>query len=237
MDWPDDEFEAFLRQFRPRKPRALPTHRRAMVALAAAAVIVVALIIPARFWSRSPAAGDFPQTLASVPPPATNSADGMGQRAGRGMPGASLNRVPDANATPPDAERSTTAVSGSPTLTPLRGLKPLGSTPSNGPVSASSGAANRRVKAGDGVKPPTKLVDVKPIYPEDARAAGIEGVVILGIVIGEGGSVIETRVLRSIPELDQAAIDAVIQWQFEPTRLKGEPVEVEMNVTINFTLR
>ena len=48
---------------------------------------------------------------------------------------------------------------------------------------------------------------------------------------------IETEVLRSIPELDQAAIDAVSQWQFEPTLFNGEPVEVEMNVTINFTLQ
>ena len=87
------------------------------------------------------------------------------------------------------------------------------------------------------MRPPTKLVDVKPEYPEDARAAGIHGVVILDIVIGEDGSVIEARVIRSIPELDQAAIDAVRQWRFEPTLLNGEPVEVEMNVTVNFTPR
>jgi protein TonB len=51
------------------------------------------------------------------------------------------------------------------------------------------------------------------------------------------GTVIEARVLRSITELDQAAIDAVSQWRFESTLLNGEPIEVEMNVTINFTLR
>jgi protein TonB len=75
------------------------------------------------------------------------------------------------------------------------------------------------------------------VYPEDAKAAGIQGVVILEIVIGEDGSVIEANVLRSIPELDQAAIDAVTQWQYEPTLLNGAPVEVELTVTINFTLR
>ena len=75
-----------------------------------------------------------------------------------------------------------------------------------------------------------------PVYPEAAKAAGIEGVVILEIVIGEDGSVIEVQVVRSIPELDQAAIDAVSQWQYEPTLLNGEPVEIEMTVTINFTL-
>ena len=78
---------------------------------------------------------------------------------------------------------------------------------------------------------------MNPVYPEDAKAAGIEGIVVLDVVIGENGSVIEARVIRSIPELDQAAIDAVLQWQYEPTLLNGEPVEVECNVTINFTLR
>ena len=68
-------------------------------------------------------------------------------------------------------------------------------------------------------------------------AAKIEGVVILGIVIGEDGTVIDTTVLRSIPALDQAAVDAVRQWMFEPTVLNGEPVEIEMAVTINFTLQ
>jgi protein TonB len=90
---------------------------------------------------------------------------------------------------------------------------------------------------GGAVRPPKKLVDVKPVYPEDARTAKIEGVVILGIVIGEDGSVLDTTVLRSIPALDQAAVDAVSQWVFEPTLLNGEPVEIEMTVTVNFTLQ
>jgi protein TonB len=108
---------------------------------------------------------------------------------------------------------------------------------SNGSVSVSRGAANRRLRVGGAVRAPMKLVDVKPVYPDDARAAGIQGVIVLDIVIGEDGSVIEARVLRSIPELDQAAIDAVGQWKFESTLLNGEPVEIEMNVTVNFTLR
>jgi protein TonB len=102
-------------------------------------------------------------------------------------------------------------------------------------LSAIVGAANQRLKVGGPVKPPVKVFDVKPVYPEDARAARIQGVVILGIVIGQDGSVIETQVLRSIPALDQAAIDAVSQWLYEPTLLNGEPVEIEMNVAINFT--
>lgn len=108
--------------------------------------------------------------------------------------------------------------------------------PPNGVVSAASAAQARRIKVGGAIKPPVKVFDVRPEYPEDAQEAGIQGTVVLGIVIGGDGSVLDTEVLRSIPELDQAAIDAVKQWQFEPTLLNGEPVEVEMSVTIQFTL-
>jgi TonB family protein len=96
--------------------------------------------------------------------------------------------------------------------------------------------STRRLKVGGPVQPPRKIKHVDPIYPEEARAAGIAGAVIVGIVIGVDGSVIDTVVLRSIPELDQSAIEAVVQWLFEPTLLNGEPVEVEMAVSVNFTL-
>jgi TonB family protein len=105
----------------------------------------------------------------------------------------------------------------------------------DGPVTVTR-VAVRRLKVGGSVRPPKKLVDVRPEYPEEARAARVEGVVILGIVIGEDGSVIDSTVLRSIPALDQAALEAVSQWEFEPTLLNGEPVEIEMAVTVNFRL-
>ena len=152
-------------------------------------------------------------------------------------PAATLDRVPPVNLTPSDAEKTTAPVSSSPTgRSSLEGVTQAGSPLSNGPVSATSGGANRRLRVGGAIRAPRKLVDVPPVYPEAARAAGIEGVVILDIVVGEGGSVIEVRVVRSIPELDQAAIDAVSRWQYEPTLLNGEPVEIEMTVTINFML-
>ena len=55
--------------------------------------------------------------------------------------------------------------------------------------------------------------------------------------ISEGGSVTNARILRSVPLLDQAALNAVRQWQFTPTLLNGVPVPVIMSVTVNFTLR
>ena len=64
----------------------------------------------------------------------------------------------------------------------------------------------------------------------------MEGVVILEAAIGANGKVQEARVLRSIPLLDQAAIDAVRQWEFTPTLLNGVAVPVVMTVSVGFTL-
>jgi TonB family protein len=91
------------------------------------------------------------------------------------------------------------------------------------------------LRVGGSIGVPTKIKDVRPVYPEDARASGVQGVVILEAVIDETGAVSSARVLRSIPMLDQAALDAVRQWQFTPTLLSGVPVSVMMTVTINFT--
>jgi periplasmic protein TonB len=89
---------------------------------------------------------------------------------------------------------------------------------------------------GGEIKTPTKIKDVRPIYPPDAIAARIQGVVIVEATINSSGSVTDARVLRSLPLLDQAAVDAVKQWQFTPTRLNGVPVSVIMTVTVQFTL-
>ena len=65
----------------------------------------------------------------------------------------------------------------------------------------------------------------------------MQGVVILETTIDIHGQVSDARVLRSIPMLDQAAIDAVRQWAFTPTYLNGMAVPVIMTVTVNFTRR
>jgi protein TonB len=88
-----------------------------------------------------------------------------------------------------------------------------------------------------GMTPPAKTVDVSPRYPPVAQSARIEGVVILETVIDVQGRVESARVLRSVPLLDQAALDAVRQWRFTPARLNGEAVPVVMTVTVNFTLK
>jgi len=67
--------------------------------------------------------------------------------------------------------------------------------------------------------------------------ARVAGMVVLEATIDARGKVVDVRVLRSVPLLDQAAIDAVRQWEFTPTRLNGMAVPVVLTVTVNFTLR
>ena len=93
------------------------------------------------------------------------------------------------------------------------------------------------VRVGGNIKTPTKVKDIKPVYPPIAQSARVQGVVIIEATIGADGSVQNARVLRSIPLLDQAALDAVKQWQFTPTLLNGVPVPVIMTVTVQFTLQ
>ena len=83
---------------------------------------------------------------------------------------------------------------------------------------------------------PRRIEYVAPIYPEIARLARKEGIVILEALIDTKGHVINLRVLRSEPLLDQAAQDAVRQWKYEPTLLSGIPVPIVMTITVRFTL-
>jgi TonB family protein len=130
------------------------------------------------------------------------------------------------------------------TLPPEKTFVPKGAVPPPPPppppapsvVAAGSNVGSTQpLRVGGSIGVPTKIKDVRPEYPADARAAGVQGVVILEAVIDETGAVSSARVLRSIPMLDQAALDAVRQWQFTPTLLNGVPVSVMMTVTINFT--
>ena len=87
-------------------------------------------------------------------------------------------------------------------------------------------------RVGAGVKAPVR--EGTPVYPEEARAAGIKGAVTTEIVIDQAGDVVAARVLRSIPMLDDAAVAAVKTWKFKPTMVNGAPVPVRMVVSVNF---
>ncbi len=90
------------------------------------------------------------------------------------------------------------------------------------------------LRVGGAIKAPEKIKDVRAIYPPDALAAGIEGTVILEVKVDAQGRVAEAHVLKSIPALDQAALDAVRQWEFQPPLLNGQPTAVIMTTTISF---
>jgi TonB family protein len=102
-------------------------------------------------------------------------------------------------------------------------------------AAARKKAAMAPVRIGGRIMPPRKIKDVKAVYPEIARSARVSGEVTIEATIGADGKVIDARVVRSIPLLDQAALDAVRQWEYLPTLLNGVPVPVLMTVTINFT--
>lgn len=93
------------------------------------------------------------------------------------------------------------------------------------------------VRVGGNIKTPTKVKDVPPVYPADAFAARITGVIILEVTVDTDGRVSDAKILRSIPLLDPAALEAVRQWEFTPTELNGMRVPVIMTVTVNFTLQ
>jgi protein TonB len=86
-------------------------------------------------------------------------------------------------------------------------------------------------------QPPRKLVDVRPMYPDIARSARVDGTVILEAVVDTSGSVTQLRVVRSVPLLDQAALDAVRQWRYAPSLYGGRPVSVLLTITVRFTLQ
>jgi TonB family protein len=96
-----------------------------------------------------------------------------------------------------------------------------------------AGAPNA-VPVGGNIRPPARVVSVEPAYPEAARVAGVQGIVILEILIGENGKVQDARTLRSIPALDGAAIAAARQWQFAPTQVNGAPAQIIMTVAVSF---
>lgn len=116
----------------------------------------------------------------------------------------------------------------------------LGPMPPPPPPSSNAAVSNSGmapIRVGGNIKVPTKLKDVKPLYPPAAQDAGIQGVVIIEATIDTNGRVSDARVLRSIAQLDDAALDAVRQWEFTTTQLNGVPVPVIMTVTVNFSLQ
>jgi periplasmic protein TonB len=93
-------------------------------------------------------------------------------------------------------------------------------------------------RPGSGISPPRLLHEVKPDYTEEARRQGLEGEVVMEIVVRQSGSVGEVKVLHGMGSgLDQRAIEAVRQWRFSPANRFGQPVDVIVEVSVEFRLR
>jgi TonB family protein len=103
-------------------------------------------------------------------------------------------------------------------------------------VGAPSDTPANRIKIGGTVTGAKIKLKVNPIYPLEARANGIEGIVRLHAIIAKDGSILQLELISGHPQLVQAALDAVRQWKYEPTLLNGQPVEVDTEIAVVFQL-
>ncbi|MGB3975459.1 MAG: energy transducer TonB, partial [bacterium] len=94
------------------------------------------------------------------------------------------------------------------------------------------------LRVGGDVRAPTILKRVEPKYPEIARRARIQGLVILEAIIDKNGNVRDVKVIKSLNSLcDEAAVEAAKQWKFEPGTQNDIPIDVIMNLTVQFMLK
>jgi protein TonB len=113
----------------------------------------------------------------------------------------------------------------------------IGGIISSTPVAVPKIATPTRIRVSSGVTQGLLVRKVEPTYPHMAKIARVQGAVLLAALIGKDGTIQNLHVVQTAsPLLNQAALDAVKQWKYKPYILNGEPVEVDTNITVNFTL-
>jgi len=117
-----------------------------------------------------------------------------------------------------------------PALAQLQGTSPVT------PVARDANGNTNRLRVGGNVQSANLVNRVIPIYPPEAKEARIQGVVRFTATIGTDGHVKDLAVQEGPPLLARAAMIAVWQWVYKPTLLNGQPVEVETQIDVNFTL-
>jgi protein TonB len=163
----------------------------------------------------------LPPVMAPVAPVAADTRDREGE----------LKEVP--KAAPPSQGPGTGGGTGSGQGTGIGEGNGSGIGPGEG-----GGTGGGPYRPGSGVEPPRLLREVRADYTDDARRAGVEGEVVLEIVVRRDGTVGDVRILQRLNSgLDQRAIQAVRQWRFAPARMKGSPVDVIVEVGVEFKLR
>jgi len=216
---------ARLRNWRPRLKVSVP------------ALVVASGTIRLLMWAyqaevRPTPVHTSPQSQVASAPPRPTEAPALSAA----LPPATAAPLPGSGASQPSSIGNSAAAppsSATRPAPPQRGS----ATPRATPPPSPSPPPPAPVRVGGQIAPPRRTKDVQPAYPAAAQAARIQGVVILEATIGTTGKVQDARVLRSIPMLDEAALDAVKQWEYTPTLLNGVPVPVIMTVTVNFALK
>jgi protein TonB len=112
----------------------------------------------------------------------------------------------------------------------------IGGIISSTPVAVPKVATPQRVRVSSGVSQGLRIKFQQPNYPPLARQARIQGTVVLHAVIGKDGAIENLTLVSGHPMLAPAAIEAVKQWRYKPYLLNGEPVEVDTEIQVNFTL-
>jgi protein TonB len=112
----------------------------------------------------------------------------------------------------------------------------IGGIISSTPVAVPKAATPQRVRVSQGVSQGLLIKKIQPSYPPLARQARIQGQVLLQAEISKDGSIQNLRLISGHPMLAPAAIEAVKQWRYKPYYLNGEPVEVETQITVIFSL-
>jgi TonB family protein len=144
------------------------------------------------------------------------------------------------NTRPVVANRESVSAGAAPALSPSGGsIEPNGSLPTFAapPPSAPTApkpVSNAPVRVGGKILPPRLVSSVLPIYPQIAQQAGVTGTVVVDTTIDKQGNVAKMRVLSGPELLRQAALSALRQWKYQPSKLNGQPISIEMIVSIQF---
>jgi len=236
----------------PSAPRSRPLFA---VSLAAHAALLAALAVPPLLATPEPPEPEvrmvpfFPITTVQIGAAAAPSRQNFLRKGNDGSVRASAPRANEAAARPPALTQPSARTNLLPPPTGEQTESPFEEAGEPGGPSGGTGESEMGGRGGcescnpisaeaPGVTPPVALESAVLAYPELARRARIEGVVVLEAIIGADGSVRDVRVLRGAHSLlDPAALEAVRRWRYRPARIGERPVAVYLKVVMTFSLR
>lgn len=238
-------------EYQPRNPLEL------VGSLVVHVLVITALIVAPLYFTQSLDLQAFQNTWLVAPtppppppPPAAPMARQVVKSMARLMEGGQL--------TAPTAIPKTVVIFKEQALPPDTSVGVIGGIPGGipggqaggvlGGIIGSTGGANafapqppppvkKILRIGGDLKPPRQIYAPQPEYPVIAKEARIQGTVIIDAVIDEHGDVVQARVVSGPPLLIPSAMQAVLQWKYQPTYLNGEPISVAMNVQVHFVIQ